>query len=146
MYLTKKIQEKFSKIKDIENLNRGGCLFAAYGVYLSLKKDGLDCSNLRIVQLASCDDIKELNKNKSFLKGDSQNAESSSHFAITVNGKDFYDSTGVITKDYLYHLEIPSNQIDSFSKSSLKNGQWNSSFERNEGVPLIENNLGIKFN
>lgn len=139
-----KAKEYFKKLEVIKNINRGGCLFSAYGVYLRLEKDGFDMSNVNIVQL-SISSLEDIEYNKSFLAGNTQNAGSSSHFALSVDGgKTFLDAMDMVNAyTYDYHLLIPSSQVEVFSENCLRNGSWNATFERNVSVPKINEILGI---
>jgi len=134
-----KIEKTFKKLKDIPNLNCGGCLIAAYSVY----KKVINNSNVRIVQLSNYSGDKNLQHNMAFVKGINKVATSAHHFGITMdNGKTIYDSTGIYTKYVDYYI-IPRDKTHEFCKSAILKSSWNNTFDRKTYIPQIFKKLKI---
>lgn len=146
MTLENRMMLLYSYIAHIENINRGGCLFAALAVYRVLKKEGYDCKDLVLVQLHN--DYNRINDNIRFISGESEKANSSNHFVLSFNG----GKTLVGTNGYHYpdiydeccSYIIPNDKIEMFCENALMNGNWNHRFVRSKGVREINFTLGIK--
>lgn len=140
---TKKDVMKF--LANVPNINSGGCLIAAYALYLFLKKQGVK-SNFQIVTLDNR--WEKIEPNWEFINGNSENAESAWHFGWTFNGgRTIYDCDGRIADhSYLLKLVIPKELTEKFCQSALKSGNWNHWFVRKVEVPKIEEKLGINLN
>jgi len=141
--LEQNIRTNFAAINHIENLNYGGCLYAAYGVYLKMKNDGLDVSKIKIVQLQT-PYSSGIEHNKLYLKGEVKTATSSNHFGLTIDEEVFLDSEGEINMEpFYYHIFIPNSQLETFCVSALTHGDWNNSFNVENGIAEINKVLGI---
>lgn len=132
------------ELDEIPNINRGGCLYAAYAVWLKLQKEGLLLNN-KIVIIMYHDHDYHRDENMKFLKNKTKKAVSSTHFGLSFNGgKTVYDSEGLI-KEYKHcgTMIIDFNKTQSFCESSLKYGGWNPAFKRKSGVTQINKKLGL---
>lgn len=140
----KRAIELFSYISGVNNINSGGCLFAAFAVYNVLKKEGLNSSDVVIVQLHSDSDL--INWNQDFINGYGTKAYSSNHFVLSVdNGKTFIGTEGIYRRREVldkYDFIIPNHKIDKFCENALVNGSWNKRFKRTKGVREINFMLG----
>lgn len=136
-------KKHFKKLKNIPNINSGGCLYAAYAIWLKLQQEKLLNSKVVIVMYYNNDYCKEVNMK--FLKGKRKNAESSTHFGISFNGgKTVYDTKGLI-REYKYcnTMIIDFHKTQEFCESALKHGNWNALFNRKQNVPMINKKLGL---
>lgn len=124
----KDLKAAYSLIKNIPNLNYGGCLYAAYGVYLHLVAKGF--KNVNIVQL-DYDNSAYIRTNKSYISNKSNNVTSGMHFGVSINnGKTVYDTDGLCI--YAEKLVIPFEFTTKFAINSLKYGTWNPKFDQYE--------------
>lgn len=132
------VLENYNLLNNISNINSGGCLYAAYAIYESLKKLNLHKNeDLVIIQFSYSKH--QIKNNKDFINGETDTASSSSHFGISVDGgKTAYDSEGLVEEgEYNYYLIIPNKMIEVFCNSSLQGGNWSSNFNRKIEVPKI---------
>lgn len=142
-YIQRRAMELFSYISSVDCINSGGCLFAAFGVYQVLKKEGLNSSDVVIVQLNNDNFL--IDWNSSFIEGHLDKAKSSNHFVLSVDGGEtFLGTEGVYSRNGTdkYELIIPNNKIEKFCENALVNGSWNKRFKRTEGVREINFMLG----
>lgn len=132
------------ELKTIPNINRGGCLYAAYAVWLKLQQEGL-LLNDKIVIVMYYDDNYHKDVNMKFLENKTKQATSSTHFGLSFNGgKTVYDTGGIVRR---YRdcdtMVIDFDKTQSFCESSLKYGGWNSAFIRKTGVAQINKKLDL---
>lgn len=134
-----KIEKTFKKLRDIPNINCGGCLISAYSVYTKLIND----PKIRIVQLSPHADDDNLENNRNFINGQAKYAYSGYHFGISFDfGKTVYDSNGLYTS-YVDCYIIPRHKTYEFCKKALFQGNWNRAFDRQTYVPQIFKKLKI---
>lgn len=147
--LNEVVVEALEVLSEIPYINNGGCGFAAYSIYLYLKKHNMLPEDFSIVYLNDDWDNEQYFYNQGFLTGNNPNATSCAHAVVFMEGR-FIDSFGPYDpdyEDYGYRLFLTPDVIDAFMTDSLSCRQdWNSLFKRDEYVPLIEKELGIKFN
>lgn len=140
------VKENYKSINDIKNLNSGGCLYAAYGVFKKLHKDKVPMRNIAIVQAPNGFFSDSLTRNRLYLEGLNSKATSGTHFIIRVY-QYFIGSTGDITKSakgWKKSLEIKGiRKVNRFCESSLDNGNWNEMFNRTKAIPKINEVLGV---
>lgn len=129
-------------LSSIENINSGGCLIAAYSVFLNELRNGN--KNVRIHAI----DIQyALNENLEFINNERKYPVSNRHYVWTYYQKGrFWDSRGVydISSKFYDSLEIPLEVTHKFVELALKYGCWNKAFDRSYEVPKIETYFGIK--
>lgn len=132
------------ELNEIPYINRGGCLYAAYGVWLKLQQEGL-LLNDKIVIVMYCDNDYYKDVNMKFLENKTKQAESSNHFGLSFNGgKTAYDTGGLVTRwNHCELIVIDFDKTQSFCESSLKYGSWNELFERKSSVAQINKKLGL---
>lgn len=139
------IKECREVLSTIPNINNGGCLIAAYSIFLYYKKyyPKLFKDSLVIVQLSKTPG--DIVHNQMYLKNYYDSPCSSNHFGISFNGgKTYYDSEGLISvSEYSYKLIIPHKLTKEFTVKALKSSTWNSKFKRKKYVPKIESKLQI---
>lgn len=134
-------------LKTIPTIDNGGCLIAAYAIYLVLKKRNALPSSFRIVSFARDYLADKYSINSRFITGQSNTLAVTSHYGFTLDGVTYRDSKGVIPNDkYKYILVIPFEMTEEYCVQSLLLPDWNSIFNRDKYVPLIELKLGIEFN
>lgn len=143
-------KEKVLKyLEKIPYLNSGGCLVAAYSVFLAEEKDNnLDEIQLVALNFGSYSDP-YIRKNLMYIKGKRKKADSASHFGWTYdNGSTIFDSDGKVrtwryseTKNGV--LVIPQNLTRPFAISSLNHGRWNQSFDRKKYVKLLSKKFDL---
>lgn len=142
---TAALGKKYLKeLNEIPNINSGGCLYAAYAVWLKLQQEGL-LLNDKIVIVMYYDYDYHRDENMKFLENKTKQATSSTHFGLSFNGgKTVYDSRGLI-KGYKYcdTMIIDFDKTQSFCESSLKYGDWNPAFKRKSSVAQINKKLGL---
>lgn len=138
------IEKTFKKLNRVSNLNRGGCLYACYAVYLKLKQKNIDVSNLSIIELWH--HTLYIDNNKEFIKWKNNYASSDSHFALTIDGWiNVFDSDGEVDVwHYDHNYIIESKHISKFCRNALKYWWWNDDFNRKRGVKQINKLLGVK--
>jgi len=146
-----KAKQAFEDISNIDKLNCGGCLFAAYGVWLHLKNCGYDMENVVIVQLSN--NPHDYSNNTMYIESGEGVPDSASHFALSIDGGEtLMDSTGwdseaIASKFKLgseyRELVIPSHKVEEFSENCLKKADWNYSFVREVSVPIINRRLNV---
>jgi hypothetical protein len=120
------------RLNTIPNINRGGCLVAAYHLHLRF--------GCQIVHLDYMDyDVKGFLNNQAFINGNSKKASSAYHFAVTFDkGMTLYDSRGKLNPNNYTTLLIPNEKTKEFVQNSLKNGCWNPMFNRKYLPKLIK--------
>lgn len=128
----------------IDSLNFGGCLYAAWGVHQVLRREGIDCEDVVIVQFDN--GWTGVESNKAFIQGENDTATSSSHFGVSFDGgENVYDSNGHIPhKRFKEKLVIPYSITDKFCQNSLKYGRWNSDFCREHDLSILNSILGLQ--
>lgn len=140
------IDSFFEGIKEIPCKNWGGCLVFCYVFYLWLLKHGYNTSSFQIVQYDSWSN--NIPKNQAFIRGETNEAVSSSHFSWIYNGVE-YDSDGICTwnrgaKAILNGLNTKyGDLVDSFCVTALTQGDWNTDFDRKDAAKVVKENLGI---
>ena len=132
----------FKKIRNINNINRGGCLYWVYSVYKKLLYEWYNIDDLYILQLSRfTDDIKN---NSWFLGGVINQAVAGNHFVIWI-WNSLFDSDWIFTipKPFNKKLKIYPKDIDRFCISALKSKTWNEAFNRIDSIPKIAKKLWI---
>ena len=141
-YKQRKLQECLEKLRYIPKINNGGCLIAAWAIWLYLKKNHALPRDFSIVALNvfGTEDLHIQNLNAT--KG-KDIPTASYHFAIRAFGK-LYDATGEMRDDeFPLHLDITVSA--DFLKKAYFYGGWNHEYRKYEYNRQIENKLGIKF-
>lgn len=140
----KTLEQVLEFLDNIPNINSGGCGISALAVYKWLKKNDALSEDFAIVYLHRWDTY-DRDTNRSFLKGENDNATACSHAIFRYNGV-YYDSEGKNESSVRddNSVIIPAEHVERFMKASLKDGNWNTSFNRAKGVKVIESNLGIE--
>lgn len=134
------------KLDVIENLNSGGCLYSALGVYHHLKNRGLNSDDVVIVHLEVWKKgLCNIQNNRNFIQEREGDASSGFHFGISCDGgKTIFDSKGEINYNkYLYRYNIPNDCIEVFCQNALMYGDWNWLFCRSTGVSYINSILDV---
>ncbi len=127
-------------LNEIENINRGWCLFASYAVYLKAKE--LWIKWVSLVQIDWRDNY--IPTNKAFLKGDVSFPVAGNHYALKIDWEIIdSDWTKNWDSERLFNIRKHSD-IDKLCISSLKMAsEWNHYFDRKEWVRQIKKILGI---
>lgn len=135
-------------LSDIEDINCGGCLFAAYAIYLVLKKHNILPETFALVALNGTEYQDNHITNLHFLSDLTKKATSSNHFGWTFDGgRTVYDTDSQLDLNkYKHQLIIPQHKIEQFCKSALFDcSKWAYWFDRKTQLPIIEEKLGISF-
>ena len=127
----------------LEDIHHGGCLYAAFAVYLFLKRSNLD-TNFCIVQLDKAYGIDNHFNNKDYLKGNAKKVFAAHHFGYSFDqGQTIIDCFGIVnTEKYCYQLLIKEN-IEQFCQKAFITGDWNKTFDRN-CLKSIEKKYNLK--
>lgn len=132
--------EKYYSLRTIDNINLGGCGIAALSICRLMKNRGFIFPQYQIVFMYEQyeEDILDETKNK-IENGLIDSIEIPTHVAVKV-GDIIIDSYGVVdTKDYPLHMVVSEDQL----VKTLGLRHWNSLFDRDHSVPIIEQMLGI---
>ena len=137
----KDLKEIRQYLDSIPDINRGGCLVAAFSIYLYLKKNGGLTKDFRIIEIDE-DMVSRYQNALQYLKDDyHQHVESCGHAVIFMNGK-VYDST--IDKDIsdmpnalIYGVFIDPVNNEQKIIDQINNASWNESFDRKRWIPEI---------
>jgi hypothetical protein len=139
----------FDAIYDIENKNRGGCLFFCYAFWKWLKKNGHSTESFQIVQYDY--DKTPIMQNIQWINTNKGNPVSSNHFAWIYQGVE-YDSEGIIKhkknylREILYGLNSPKLNVDlveQFCVKALTKSCWNDEFDRKGVIDDLVYSLGV---
>lgn len=127
------LEEKLEELNNINNINRGGCGFVAYGLKKFIEAN-VKGSAPKVVYLFDVwdYDYDELKAN---------NNGSCSHAILKFNGK-YYDSKGEFSEEELKYyrtLTLPTYLVE---RSIKEYSHWNRSFNR-ERVKDIDNILRL---
>lgn len=140
-----RIQELFSYLTSVKDINRGGCLFAAFAVFKVLQKEGLSNDDLVIVQLDA--GMLNISTNQMFINGQTDEVRSSNHFVLSPDGgKTLYHTGGLFETESStkYNLVIPNDKVETFCETALHKANWNKKFKRTRGVKEINFMLGTE--
>lgn len=128
----------YSKLNEIECINSGWCLFAAYWIYKKAKELWINTS---IIQIDYRGDYIETNKK--FLKWELKEPVSGNHYVIKFEWV-LYCTRGIYgLKEWKNTFEFKGDNIDKFCNKALKMDLWNECFDKIEGVKQIESILWI---
>lgn len=153
--MTDKQKELFnaccSILRNIPDINAGGCGIAAYSIYLYFKKYDCLTENFQVILMdILMDNSNSLwsdshERNKEFLEGRCGYAQGAAHIGITFDaGQTIYDCNGrFYPSQWPDHLLVPHNKIDHYMDQALIAKNWNPDFDRYSGIPLIAGALGI---
>lgn len=140
----KTLTKAVKKLSEIDYINMGGCLLAAYAVYLHCVKKAPRKFLPQIVQFGYDFDAKYKDHNLAFLNNEKDSATSDAHFGWTWDaGATVYDAFGMVGRKYDYKLVIPSEATERFCVSSLNYGTWNWCFDRELELPIIADAFDI---
>lgn len=131
-------------LDDIHAINWGGCAISALALYEWLRRNNRPIDDVKLVYLYS-PDSETFEANEKYFNGLSKWASSCEHACLLYRGK-LYDSRGVFDEDRQRRYcsrHIISFTEKEFIKASLNSDQWNSSFDRDNNVPRIQNVLGV---
>jgi hypothetical protein len=150
----------FDAIHDIEDKNRGGCLFFCYAFWKWLKKNGYPTDSFQIVQYDNDNErimqnIKWIENNRGISQDfeNSGNPLSSSHFSWLYQDVE-YDGNGHISKTRwvgyakktLFGLNTPNLNVDlveQFCVGALTKSFWNDDFDRKGAIDDLVYSLGV---
>lgn len=137
-------------LANVPEIHFGGCLVAAYSFYLFLEKNNLPIEDFRLVSLNRNKKIGEYvaahRKNQKWIENPFKGFPSASaHFGWTFDeGENIFDTDGEIYKEkYPLRICIPPDLTKAFSKIAISTETWNSKFNKEKYIPLIERDLGI---
>lgn len=139
--LIKRTQELFDSISHIEDINSWGCLFAAYWVWLALKKEWFDMNKVHLIQIATHTD--DIDNNKKFLSNKVDKPCSSRHFVLEIQ-RTMYHCGGIYDSVW-YELRIPTEDTERFSINALKHWDWHPRFNKRTWKAQIKKILWVKF-
>lgn len=142
-YKQRKLNEALEKLRDIPNINKGGCLVAAWAVWLYLKKHRALPKDFGIIALNQLHTEDLHTQNLNAIKGKDV-PTASYHFAIKAFGK-LYDVAGEIQNDNEFPLHLEITLSENFLKKAYFYGGWNEEYRKYEYNREIEKKLGIKF-
>ena len=134
------VRDLIGSLNNIPHINRGWCLFAAYGTYLKAKELGI--KKVSIVQIDWSNGY-FTNTNKAFLKWEVSSPVSGNHFVIKVGSKMFDSRWEFSSNNYADLIFKNDNEIQKLCVISLKWSDWNDDFDRWYGVKQIKKILWI---
>ena len=137
------------KIKPLRYKNQGGCLFFAYAFWLWAKKEGLPLKSFEIVQIDYNDGF-DFETNMKWINKKGDKVRSSHHFVWKYLQTE-YDGDGQWKGrkkargdiDTLNGLNGHVCLVEEFCVKALKEGSWNSCFDREAAMNHCELLLGI---
>lgn len=150
--MTKRIDYAIGKVtsylREIPDIDSGGCLVAAYAIYKFLiRNDLLPDSFVIVAASAASRPEQSHNTNTAFLEGTGSHAYPAYHFLYSLdNGVTLYDIEGISQR---YHSEnwlrcvIPIKDIERFYDSAMTCEDWNRSFKRHTWIPAINQKFSI---
>lgn len=150
--MPRKLKPFFDAISDIPFKNCGGCLFFCYVFWLWLKKNEIDTKSFEIIQY-DCDSREAIQQNEAWISGAEKNASSSWHFTWLYNKKE-YDAENPVGKRYSPRQHETSvvldglntkylSLVEQFCLSALNESAWNTWFDREKAIEIIEERLGL---
>lgn len=146
-----KLDPFFDAIEPIRYKNNGGCLFFAYCFWKWLKENGHPTESFEIVQYDWSDKL-AIKRNLRFIEGSENVPSSSYHFTwlYTIDGEELeYDAEGVYypglnAREVLTGLNTKFvSLVDEFCIKALNESDWNSRFNREEAIEIVESSLLI---
>lgn len=133
-------------LKNIPNINYGGCGISALAMYLWIQKyEGIIPKIVFCYRTGKEDSY---SNNKKSIKEGRVTLEVPPHVAIIYKGKR-YDSEGMVIKGkvgwggYIFS-RFHQVKINELINTINRTHDWNDSFDRDKNIPIIENILGIE--
>lgn len=138
----KRLKEALKVINKIPNINKGGCLIAAYATYLYLKK----YDELSDFSLICYNDVlnKDTNEHSLFEKYIKYNGKPhiADHYAIHYEGEEYL----LDGNQYKRVIILPNYyNFNKLYKESMLVDDWCEAFDR-KYIRIIERKLGINLN
>lgn len=150
--MTKRIDYAIGKVtsylREIPDIDSGGCLVAAYAIYKFLIRNDLLPDSFVIVAASAASRPEQSHtENTNFLKGISSHAVPANHFLYSLDGGlTLYDVYGINQRyqsDNWLRCIIPKEHIDRFYDSAMACEKWNRHFKRHTWIPAINEKFGI---
>lgn len=131
------LQDALACLESIPHLNHGGCGISALAISRWASKHGFEIGDRPFVVL--CDDEWDVNACNSHLENDDLDNAWFSHLAIEIDGT-LYDSNGEVTEWLRCPYQLSEDEL-LYALNKISG--WNSDFQRERNVPIIEIGLDV---